>query len=95
MRKIHDILHLRLPNGCRSGLQRQHQAQCVRHAEATQVSSSPQSEIAVAGNFDDSKLACLFYPDTDAHVLPRYQMPDCSVTYQDRNSMPNTLIGMH
>ena len=95
MRKIHDILRLRLAAGLSI---RQIKASTKASIGAVQKLLVRADELGLSwplpDELDDNRLAELFYPGSDTTVSSRYQVPDWPVLHQvlKRKGMTKQLL---
>jgi len=95
MRKIRDILRLRLSAGL--SIRAVSASTKVSVGAIQKLLSQAQSlelDWPLPPDLDDSKLAKLFYPDADTRISSRYQMPDWSAIHQElkRKGMTKQLL---
>jgi len=95
MRKIRDILRLRLSAGL--SIRAISASTKVSVGAIQKLLSQAQSlelDWPLPTDLDDSQLARLFYPDADTRVSSRYQMPDWSAIHQQlkRKGMTKQLL---
>ena len=92
MRKIRDILRLRLAAGLSI---RQIKASTRVSIGSIQKLLSQAEQLGLSWplpeDLDDNRLAQLFYPGTDTRVSARYQLPDWSVIHQELKRKGMTL----